>query len=78
MTGDPFAVVSYEPGAADVINLDGKKLGYVLQDNHGRWRPMRGGVQLTDAFRYRRDAARWLWTYAEELARIAASEEPTP
>ena len=58
----PWLIASYEPGAAEVRDrATNQRVGYVLQNFHGNWTPMRDGEELSRPYRYRADAARHVW-----------------
>ena len=58
----PYKIVTYEPGASTVFDREtGRECGYVLQDFHGNWEPMRNGTAVGELWRYREDAARAVW-----------------
>jgi hypothetical protein len=64
---EPFKIVAYEPGAANVFDrATGRKVGFLLQDFAGNWsgRFVPGGrVEIKE--RRRRDAAARLWAERE-------------
>lgn len=72
---EPVKVVPYEPGAADVFDRGtGEKIGFVIRGFYKVWtayEPFDGRAvpRAIGRFRYRRDAARSLWSYERAVAR---------
>lgn len=55
---EPFKIVAYEVGAANVLLRDnGQRLGYVLSDFYGRWTAYNKGEKVAGPFLRRDEAA---------------------